>query len=131
MQEVINIDEEIYEALKNNNVMIGALRSGNTTMTKILIAIATGTPLPKGHEKLIAKPTEEDIAKTVGGKNDFAECIRDAVKVVFDNAPTIIEADGCESTELPNNMCTQRCCIKNHNLGIIECNEECNNRTLF
>ena len=55
--------------------------------------IANGTPLPKGHEKLIAEPTEKDIAKTVGGQNDFAECIRDAVKAVFDNAPTIIEAD--------------------------------------
>lgn len=131
MQIVIKLDEGIYEALKNGEVMISGLRSGKTFLSKIFTAVANGTPLPKGHEKLIAKPTEEDIAKTVGGKNDFAECIRDAVKVVFDNAPTIIEADGCESTELPNNMCTQRCCIKNHNLGIIECNEECNNRTLF
>lgn len=38
---------------------------------------------------------------------------------------------GREFMELPNNMCTQRYCLKNHNLGIIECNEECYNRTLF
>ena len=50
------------------------------------------TPIPKGHKRLIAEPTEEDIAKTIGGKNDFADCIRDSVKAVFDNAPTIIEA---------------------------------------
>ena len=49
--------------------------------------------LPKGHGRLIAEPTEEEIAKTIGGKNDFADCIRDSVKAVFGNAPTIIEAD--------------------------------------
>lgn len=59
-------------------------------------ALEKAISLPKGHEKLIAEPTEEDIAKTVGGQNDFAECIRDAVKAVFDNAPTIIEADEVE-----------------------------------
>lgn len=52
-----------------------------------------GTLLPKGHRKLITEPTEEEIAKTIGGKNDFADCIREAVKIVFTNAPTIIEAD--------------------------------------
>ncbi len=56
-------------------------------------AIAKGKVLPKGHGRLKAEPTEEDIAKTIGGQNDFAECIREAVKAVFDNAPTIIEAD--------------------------------------
>lgn len=50
-------------------------------------------PLPKGHGRLIAEPTEADISNTVGGNNDFAECIRDSVKAVFDNATTIIEAD--------------------------------------
>lgn len=59
--------------------------------TTLYCAIKYGTVLPKGHGKLIAEPTEGDIAKTVGGQNDFAECIRDAVKAVFDNAPTIIE----------------------------------------
>ena len=49
--------------------------------------------LPKGHGDLIEKPTNEEITETIGGKNDFAECIREAVKVVFDNAQTIIEAD--------------------------------------
>ena len=55
--------------------------------------IANGKPLSKGHGRLIAEPTEEEIAKTIGGKNDFADCIREAVKTVFANAPTIIEED--------------------------------------
>ena len=59
----------------------------------VINAIQNGTPLPKGHGRLIAEPTETDISNTVGGDNDFAECIRDSVKAVFDNAKTIIEAD--------------------------------------
>ena len=49
--------------------------------------------LPKGHGRLVIEPTDEDIAKTIGGQNDFAECIRESVKAVFANAPTIIPAD--------------------------------------
>lgn len=52
-----------------------------------------GVKLPKGHGRLITEPAEEEIAETIGGNNDFAECIRDAVKAVFDNAKTIIPAD--------------------------------------
>lgn len=76
MQVVIEIDEDDY-------------KRGIATAK----AIRNGIPLPKGHGKLIAEPTEDDIAETIGGQNDFAECIRDAVKAVFDNATAIIEAD--------------------------------------
>lgn len=44
----------------------------------------------------------------------------------------IVDADGYGFRELSNNICTQKCCLKNHNVGIIECNEEyCSNRTKF
>jgi hypothetical protein len=89
MQIVIDIPEDLYEGIERRD---GALET-EYVCDELMKAVDNGTPLPKGHEKLIAEPTEEDIAKTVGGKNDFAECIRDAVKAVFDNAPTIIEAD--------------------------------------
>lgn len=56
-------------------------------------AIKNGTELPKGHNKLIAEPAEEEIAKTIGGDNEFADCIREAVKAVFNNANAVIEAD--------------------------------------
>ncbi len=55
--------------------------------------IRHGVLLPKGHGKLITEPTEEEIAETIDGNNVFAECIREAVKAVFDNAKTIIPAD--------------------------------------
>ena len=39
--------------------------------------------LPKGHERLICSPTMEEIEKTIGGKNEFADCIRESVKAVL------------------------------------------------
>lgn len=80
----IEIDDKYYDEIMN---MEHFKRSYSEDI------IYDGTPLPKGHGRLIAEPTEKEIAKTVGGQNDFAECIRDSVKAVFDNAPTIIEAD--------------------------------------
>lgn len=49
--------------------------------------------LPKGHGRLIGSPTMKEIENTIGGKNDFADCIRESVKAVFDNAQTIVPAD--------------------------------------
>ena len=87
---VIRIPEEQYRTLN------AKLQSDVVTViddTLLINAIKDGIILPKGHERLVAEPTEEDIAKTIGGQNDFAECIRDAVKAVFANAQTIIKAD--------------------------------------
>lgn len=85
MKIVIDIDEAVYEDAMNN-ISNGLCKYSNE-------AIRNGIPLPKGHGRLIEEPTETDISNTVGGNNDFAECIRDSVKAVFENAPTIIEAD--------------------------------------
>lgn len=89
MQIVIDIDDDMYKSIVNNDAYV----LGDADWILLENAIANGTPLPKGHGRLIAEPTEEKIAKTIGGKNDFADCIREAVKTVFENAPTIIEAD--------------------------------------
>ena len=67
--------------------------SGETLTDDCPLIRNGGIPLPKGHGRLIEEPTETDISNTVGGNNDFAECIRDSVKAVFDNATTIVEAD--------------------------------------
>lgn len=85
MKIVIEIPEEEYDRVKRG--------SGWTNLSYYLECIKNGTPLPAGHGKLIAEPTEEEIAKTIGGNNGFAECIREAVKAVFDNAQTIIPAE--------------------------------------
>ena len=92
----IKIPEELLSKIDDENYQ-SVIYWYNTTL---YCAIKDGTPLPKGHGKLIAEPTEEEIAKTIGGQNDFAECIRDSVKAVFDNAPTIIEADKESENEI-------------------------------
>lgn len=89
---LIEVDEELYNAVKGSDY----------EFEKSLTAIAHGIPLPKGHGRLIEEPTETDISNTVGGNNDFAECIRDSVKAVFDNATTIIEADKESDNETDN-----------------------------
>lgn len=91
---IIDIDDNLYTRLFDNGI------DNYDDAVDMAKAIRKGIPFPKGHRKLIAEPTEEDIAKTVGGKNDFADCIRETVKTVFANAPTIIEADTAESEEI-------------------------------
>lgn len=99
VEVVIRIPKNIYEDLFNKELQDWFIESEvNFYGLKIGKAIQNGTVLPKGHGRLKAEPTEEDIAKTIGGQNDFADCIREAVKTVFANASTIIEAD-TESTE--------------------------------
>lgn len=94
---VIKIPKDRYETLVEIN---NRIKDGKSTvklgMNMYEEAIANGAVLPEGHGKLIAEPTDEEIAKTIGGQNDFAECIREAVKTVFANAPAIIKADGSE-----------------------------------
>ena len=87
MKVVIELDSADYMYIKNGCIV--PIKIDN----HIYDAIRSGTVLPKGHGRLIEEPTETDISNTVGGDNDFAECIRDSVKAVFDNATTIIEAD--------------------------------------
>jgi hypothetical protein len=86
MQIVIKLSEDSYKALCRGSML-------PPDVENVVQGIKNGTPLPKGHSRLIAEPTEEDIAKTIGGQSDFADCIRDSVKAVYNNAPTIIEAD--------------------------------------
>lgn len=83
---LIELDEELFKNVIEQT-KYGYIGSD------VWIAVAHGTPLPKGHGRLIEEPTETDISNTVGGNNDFAECVRDSVKAVFDNATTIVEAD--------------------------------------
>lgn len=93
---VIKIPDKAYDVLTSSGVdWLGA--------EHILNAVANGKVLPKGHDKLIAEPTEEEIAKTIGGNNEFADCIREAVKAVFNNANAAVEADkGEEARSLLN-----------------------------
>lgn len=84
MQIVIDIPEKEYERMKEKRMF------GNVTTWKD--AICNGTPLPKGHGRLIdadaLKLTQHDIH--VESINYRHRCI--SVENI-DEAPTIVEAD--------------------------------------
>lgn len=101
MEMIIELDNNIVE----NMCLTGVCKGDPKKVVRfyqasIADAIVNGTPLPKGHGRLIEEPTETDISNTIGGNNDFAECIRDSVKAVFDNATTVIEADKSEKGDV-------------------------------
>ena len=50
---VIKIPEEMYQTIKETNVVISGRRSGRRFDYILFDAVSTGTPLPKGHDKLI------------------------------------------------------------------------------
>ena len=90
MEIVIKIPEEEYKLCKRQ------VADGITNPLKIYIA--NGTPLPKGHGKLI---DGDGLIKTIGEKakrlsnTDTINGLCGAVALIFD-APTIIEADKAE-----------------------------------
>lgn len=69
---VIKIDEELYKTYKSRPPMLG-----DAGIDTIAQSIANGTPLPKGHGRLI----------------DVNEIPIDCDYYDVENAPTIIEAD--------------------------------------
>lgn len=86
---IIKIPEEAYKLLKNDKGVdwLGA--------EHILNAVANGTPLPKGHGKLIdADAICKDIISALGIRDE--NYLLEAEKAVYKrikNAQTIIEAD--------------------------------------
>ena len=109
MQIVIDIDKEDYEKIKktsfveNTEIMFNqSLEDRKNTMMlfRVIDAIKNGTPLPKGHGRLIdadkiaegfewlEKVTNESSIVERAQHCKLMECIR-----IIDNAPTIIEAD--------------------------------------
>ena len=96
MQIVIDIDEKIYRHIVSMQFCIPGLRSGKSLLEQTLKAIRTGTPLPKGHGRLI----DADALNISHGvflprvNGNTLGCPADAVFVSdIDDAPTIIEAD--------------------------------------
>lgn len=77
MKLVIDIDEDVRVAISR----IGLLRVPDEMQKKVDMAIQHGTPLPKGHGKIIDESTI-----TACEWNGF-------LKIMTTDAPTIIEAD--------------------------------------
>lgn len=88
MKLVIDIPKDVYE----DTVEHGMIDLGRYTYT-ISCAIRNGTPLPKGHGRLI---DESDLMPD----SDYEDGIFYAVSIgAINGAPTIIEADKAESED--------------------------------
>lgn len=88
MQIVIDIPEKVKQTFDNakDENLYGNYYDYNSLIGK---AIQNGTPLPKGHGRV----GDLDRLYNVFEKNVVSA---DAFKELFDNAPTIIEADRSE-----------------------------------
>lgn len=95
MELVIKIPEEYYKAIKEIPV---------EQSSADMLIIRTGTPLPKGHGRLIDADEAIKTLKSLGNRDYRREkgTIQEAVKMLdFDEyTPTIIEAGDAESEEV-------------------------------
>lgn len=105
MQIVIDIDDKVYGLLKyfENGLGLNDKKDDNDDVkTALMRAVLNGTPLPKGHGRLIdadvfEKRLMDARSYYIGEKADdfdlrFAAGLKSAAERLVD-APTIIEAD--------------------------------------
>lgn len=115
MKLVIDIDDKIYRHIVSMQFCVPGLRNGKSLLEKILKAIRTGTPLPKGHGDLkdeldldLSAPSlgtdeyvddlmaKHNIDYANGDDEDkvraFALDLIDSCMNVVETAPTIIRA---------------------------------------
>lgn len=94
MQIIIEIDEEEYQTYINHTEAI--LDSSIPLVHQDLLrAVINGTPLPKGHGRLIEDtPKLERELWTYTRYTGIDEAPYESAVKVIDEAPTIIEADG-------------------------------------
>lgn len=97
MKIVVDIDDEKYKAISNYIKVIRdeALKNGyaDNDVTPIgWVAIADGTPLPKGHGDLkdAEKLKSAFITWSMAVRGNFTDA--DIASIIY-NSPTIIEAD--------------------------------------
>jgi hypothetical protein len=84
MQVVIDIDEDTYKDIKKGKVY----SSIRDVPQESVLAIANGTPLPKGHGNLIDK---KEVYKKF-----YCRCLAGVAKEVLEETTTIIKADRSE-----------------------------------
>jgi hypothetical protein len=89
MKVVIDIDDNLYTRLFDNGD-IDAM-----DMLKACVAIRKGTPLPKGHGKIVDVDTIDLNQDEFISQSDYC-----AAECAIENAPTIIEADNAESDDI-------------------------------
>ena len=84
MKIVIDIPKSIYETIEKDQFIT------RFQLAVLQSQIRKGTPLPKGHGRLIdAREYENSIRKHYFDNSTVIRC----TEIALDNAPTIIEAD--------------------------------------
>ncbi len=93
MQIVIDIREDAYKMIKDGNNIPSNLRDIITS--HLFYRIKNGTPLPKGHGKIIdvTFALEAKITKDNNGVSERTKGWNEACQAIYECAPTIIEAD--------------------------------------
>lgn len=89
-QVVIDLSEELYNYMQTEEYDEHLDRRFDY---QIRFAVKNGTPLPKGHGKLI----DADVLCDYFWDNRSKLYTHKDLQIVIDNAPTIIEADKAES----------------------------------
>ena len=102
MQIVIEIPEDTYKATCNENMLPPDVRN-------VVDAIKNGTPLPKGHGRLIdadrfLKRVKKDREHEAYMHSWTADNVLERLDSWY--APTIIEADKAESAEWVDDKCS-------------------------
>lgn len=94
MQIVIDIPDEMYQGIKETFKVISGSRRSERFDYILFNAVNTGTPLPKGHGRLIDVDELEprDISPEAWYSPMWGFELVD-----IEDAPTIIEADKAES----------------------------------
>ena len=104
MQIVIDISDKAYGLLKYFEKSLGLndkKDSNDDLKTALMRAVIHGTPLPKGHGRLIDANSIYQVVRPIEPSDSewgmTAETAKQIIHDVFDNASTIIEADGAGS----------------------------------
>lgn len=92
MKIVIDIPEEMYQKIKETNIVISGRRNGKRIDYILFNAVYAGTLLPKGHGRLI---DEKEVYKKL-----YCRCLAGVAEEVLKETQTIIEADKEESEEV-------------------------------
>ena len=99
MKLVIDISEELYAKVPT------LFNKGNIWIGDILEAVKNGTPLPKGHGRLI---DADNLCKTMWAymldksKNHEAQYVMSVAKCMVEAEHTILKADGGSEDEANN-----------------------------
>lgn len=98
MQIVIDIDEDLYDTIKNLEVFITTQRSGKRIINGSINAIKNGIRLPKGHGRLVdadamAKILRESEYYQEKRGDFYGAEVTSRVKNFIEDTDTVIEAD--------------------------------------